>query len=248
VLLLANQGIVKTRSFSRPVYLGDPVNALRIFNDKGVDEIVLLDIEATAKARIDFDWVEDIVSEAFMPVAYGGGITSVEQCAELFNRGVEKVVINTAAGLQPGLIRELARRYGSQSIVVSIDAKKNIWRQWKAYVRGGSRALPETLEDFARACETRGAGELFVTSIAREGTYEGYDLELLQSLTRTVSIPVIANGGASALADFESAITVGNCSAVAASSMFVFAAKGEGVLINFPSEQELQDQLWNRLT
>jgi cyclase len=247
VVLLADQGMVKTRGFARPIYLGDPVNALKIFNDKGVDELVLLDIQATAKARIDFDWVENIVSEAFMPVAYGGGIRSSEDCAELFRRGVEKVVINTVAGLRPELITEIAQRYGSQSVVVSMDVKRNVWRQFKAYIRNGRKSLNDSPVDLARKYEALGAGELLLTSIAREGSYDGYDIELLQSISTAVNIPVIANGGAGQLADFEAAITSGKCSGVAAGSMFVFAAKGDGVLINFPTELELQEQLWSRL-
>lgn len=248
VVLLADQGMVKTRKFARPIYLGDPVNAVKIFNEKCVDEIVILDIQATAKGRIEFDWIEDIVSEAFMPVAYGGGISSVENCAELFKRGIEKVIINSAVGQRPELLRQVADRYGSQSLVASIDVKSNLWKRPKAYIRNGKKILPGEPVDLAKKYEALGAGELLVTSIPREGCYSGYDIDLLRSITSSVDIPVIANGGAGSLFDFCEAVTKGKCSAVAAGSLFVFAAKDEGALINYPTEQELYEQLWKKIS
>jgi len=247
VLLLAELGIVKTKRFARPCYLGDPINAVKIFNEKRVDELILLDIEATSKGRVDFAWIEDIVSEAFMPIAYGGGINSVTQCAELFKRGVEKIVINTAACERPQLIAEAAERFGSQSVVVSIDARRNFWKQWKAYIKGGQKETKFSPAELARKCKDLGAGEIFLTSIEREGTFEGYDTEFIRAVSDAVGIPVVANGGAASVADFVRAVGQGGASAVAAGSMFVFAAKGEGVLISYPSESELQEQFWNRV-
>jgi cyclase len=245
VLLLAEHGIVKTVRFAEPRYLGDPINAVRIFNDKMADELILLDIEATQRGRVDFDRVEDIVSEAFMPIAYGGGIKSVDQCAELFRRGVEKIVMNSAACERPQLIAEAADRFGSQSVVVSIDVKRSMWKRDKVYARGGKKETKFSPVEFATKAEKMGAGEIIVTSIVRDGTFQGYDLDLLQAVCSGVSVPVIANGGAGSLNDFELAITRGGCSAVAAGSMFVFAAKGQGVLINYPSEAELQRASWS---
>lgn len=247
VLLLARSGIVKTVKFEKPQYLGDPINAVRIFNEKRADELVLLDIEATAKGRVDFDWVEDIVSEAFMPIAYGGGINSLSQCAELFKRGVEKIIVNTAAWVRPQLIAEAAERFGSQSVVVSIDVKQNFWKQSKAFVKGGKKDTKLDPIELARKCEKLGAGEIMLTSIDRDGTFAGYDVDLLRSVCPNVNIPVIANGGAGSIGDFEAAVTQAGCSAVAAGSMFVFSAKGEGVLISYPSEAELQEQLWSHI-
>jgi imidazole glycerol-phosphate synthase subunit HisF len=247
VLLLAGQGLVKTRRFSQPRYLGDPINAVKIFNDKMVDELILLDIEATAKGRIDFDWIEDIVSEAFMPVAYGGGIGSVDQCGELLKRGVEKIVLNTAAYAHPQLVSEAAQRFGSQSVVVSIDARQNLLNRTRAYVKRGRKSTGLDPVELARRCERLGAGEIMLTSIDREGTFGGYDLELLQSVCDAVTIPVIAHGGAGSIADFKRAIAEGRCSAVAAGSMFVFAAESEGMLISYPSQADLREQLWQRL-
>lgn len=247
VLLLARSGMVKTKKFVQPRYLGDPINAVKIFNDKRCDELVLLDIEATNKGRIDYEWISDIISEAFMPIAYGGGINSLAQCVELFKRGVEKVVINSAMPDRPQLIAEVAERYGVQAVICSIDVKKNFWKKDKVYIRNGRKETKFGPAELARECERYGAGEIIVTSIEREGTFSGYDTALLHSVSSAVGIPVVANGGAAKISDFEAAVNVGKCSAVAASSMFVFAAKDEGVLISYPSEAELQEQLWNRV-
>jgi cyclase len=248
VLLLAQNGMVKTVRFAWPRYLGDPINAVKIFNEKMVDELILLDIEATTRGRVDFNRIEEIVSEAFMPVAYGGGVNSIEQCAELFKRGVEKVVINTAACERPQLVTEAAQRFGSQSVVVSIDTRHNLWKRRKVYIKGGRKDSKFSPVELAIKSEELGAGEIFLTSMEQEGTFEGYDIELLHSVCSVVDIPVIANGGAGSINDFEQAVVKGGCSAVAAGSMFVFATKGQGVLINYPSESELQEHFWSLLT
>jgi cyclase len=240
--------MVKTERFTRPRYLGDPINAVKIFNEKMVDELILLDIEATARGGVDLDRLEEIVSEAFMPIAYGGGVNTIEQCVEIFKRGVEKIVVNTAACENPKLITEASRRFGSQAVVVSIDTRRNLWKRRKAYIRRGMKETKFDPVALARRAEELGGGEIFLTSIEREGTFGGYDIELLHSVCSAVSIPVIANGGAGSIKDFEQAVARGGCSAVAAGSMFVFAAKGEGVLINYPSESQLQEHLWSRLT
>lgn len=245
VLLLSAQGLVKTVRFTKPRYLGDPINAVRIFNQKKVDELVLLDIDATPAGGPDFDRVEDIVSEAFMPVAYGGGITTVEQCATLFRRGVEKVVMNTAAADRPALVAACASRFGAQAVVVSIDARTT-WGRYKVFVEGGRRKTGMNPAEAARRAEAAGAGEILLTSIDREGTYGGYDLDLIRDVAAAVGIPVIANGGARAITDFADALGQGGCSAVAAGSMFVYSAQGEGVLINYPLEAQLRDELWSR--
>jgi imidazole glycerol-phosphate synthase subunit HisF len=247
ILLLFQSGMVKTKAFAKPRYLGDPINAMKIFNGKMTDELILLDIEATAKEKIEFDWIEDIVSEAFMPIAYGGGLNSLAQCAKLFARGVEKVVINTAAVERPALISEVAERFGAQSVVASIDARRNLWKQWKAYVRGGRKKTKFSPAELAQTCERLGAGEIFLTDVQREGAFGGYHLDLLKSVTSAVGVPVIANGGAGKIADFAPAVVEGGASAVAAGSMFVFAAKGQGMLISYPSQDDLKTQFWSRV-
>lgn len=244
VLLLSQSGMVKGKAFARPRYLGDPINAVKIFNEKRADELILLDIDATARGNVQFDWIEDIVSEAFMPIAYGGGLTSMAQCEELFSRGVEKVVINSAAIERPALISEVAARYGSQAVVVSIDARRNMFGRWKAYARGGRKASRFSPLELALACEELGCGELFLTSIDREGSFSGYDLDLLRSVTGAVGIPVVAHGGAGVISHFAEAVNEGGASAVAAGSMFVFAGKDQGMLINYPGQAELALQFW----
>jgi cyclase len=239
--------MVKTERFTRPRYLGDPINAVKILNEKMVDELILLDIEATSRGCLDLDRLEEIVSEAFMPIAYGGGLNSIEQCVEIFKRGVEKIVVNTAACENPRLIDEASRRFGSQAVVVSIDTRRNLWKRRKAYIRRGMKETKFDPVALAKKAEELGGGEIFLTSIEREGTFEGYDIDLLQSVCSSVGIPVIANGGAGSIRDFERAVVEGGCSAVAAGSMFVFAAKGEGVLINYPSQSVLENEFWRYL-
>jgi len=246
VLLLAQGGMVKTRAFANAQYMGDPINAVKIFNEKQADELVLLGIEASAKGHIDFDWIEDIVSEAFMPLAYGGGVRTLDDAAELFKRGVEKVILNTAAYENPELISQIAGRFGAQAVAVSIDARRNIWKQWKAYVRSGRKETKVSPKELAQRSEALGAGEILLTSIEREGVFTGYDLDLLEQVAGAVGVPVIINGGAGAISHFAPAVQRG-ASAVAAGSMFVFAARGEGMLISYPTQAELRDQFWSRI-
>ena len=247
VLLLSQNGMVKTQAFANERYLGDPINAVKIFNEKMTDELILLDIDAASTGRVEFDWIEDIVSEAFMPIAYGGGLISLDQCAQLFARGVEKVVINTAAVERPALISEVSERFGAQAVVVSIDARRNLFRRWRAYIRGASMGTRFGPVELAQSAERLGAGEIFLTSVRREGTYAGYDIELIKCVTNAVGVPVIAHGGAGKIADFVTAITHGGASAVAAGSMFVFAAKEQGVLITYPSQDELKNDFWGKI-
>jgi cyclase len=246
VMLLAQQGMVKTARFANPRYLGDPINAVRVFNQKRVDELILLDIEATERGGIQFDWIEDVVTEAFMPVAYGGGIRSIGDCETLLRRGVEKIVVNTAAFETPDLIASASSRFGAQAVVVSIDIKRDLLGRARVYTRRGRHRTGLDAVAAGRRAESLGAGEIVLTSIDRDGTYTGYDLEVLGQVSAAVGIPVIANGGAGTIADFTRAVTETGCTAVAAGSMFVFAAPGEGVLISYPSEAELQEQVWSR--
>jgi imidazole glycerol-phosphate synthase subunit HisF len=233
VLLIDGDSLVKTIRFRNPRYIGDPINAVRIFNSKQVDELIVLDISAGRRGSIAFDYVEDIVSEAFMPVAYGGGIRTVSDCQELLKRGVEKVVINSAAVSTPGLIEAVSQQFGSQSVVVSIDVKKSFLGSAKTWIQCGMINTGRTALDMAQEAVSRGAGEIFLTSIDREGTYAGFDLPLLSSVAPKLDVPVIAHGGAGSVEDLRQAIQQGGCSAVAAASMFLYAKKGEGVLINY---------------
>jgi cyclase len=236
-LLLLNNGLYKTTRFRNPGYVGDPINAVKIFNEKGADEIVLLDISATREKKgISYKKIAEIAGEAFMPMAYGGGIKSFDDARKVFDAGYEKAIVNTAAFETPSLVGEIAKVYGSQSAVVSIDAGRSWMGKYKVYTRGGTFNTGKTPAAFAREMEDAGAGEIMINSIDRDGTWEGYDIALIKEVSEAVTIPVIACGGAGGMEDLRSAIVEGGASAVAAGSMFVYQRKGMGVLISFPSQ------------
>jgi len=243
-LLLNGSGLVKTVQFKKPKYVGDPINAVRIFNDKEVDELTVLDINGTVKEKApQFELITQIASECFMPLSYGGGIRSIDQIEKLLKLGVEKVILNSAAVHTPELIRQSARLVGRQSIVVSIDVMKLAFGKYHVYTHGGRKKTNIDLLGHATHMEKIGAGELLLTSIDRDGTQGGYDLKLLKKITDAVSIPVIASGGAGKMVDFEEAIKKGGASAVAAGSMFVFYGKHRAVLINYPSREDIKKHL-----
>ncbi|MGE7773621.1 AglZ/HisF2 family acetamidino modification protein [Chitinophaga sp. NPDC101104] len=238
-LLLKDGGLVKTKKFNSPVYIGDPTNAVRIFNEKEVDELILIDIEATSqKNEPDYQLIERIVSESFMPVCYGGGIKTVDQARQLFRLGVDKIALNSAAAENPSLIGKLAAQFGSQAVVVSIDYKKNLWGKVKVFTQNGTKNTGLDPINYARELDSLGVGEIYLTSIDREGTMSGYDIEMLKAVSQSVSIPVIANGGAGTLEHFGEAIQAG-ASAVSAGSMFVFHGRLKGILINYPEKKAL---------
>lgn len=238
-LLLRGAGLVKTVRFSEPKYVGDVVNAVRIFNDKEVDEIIILDIEAHAgRGRIKWDLVTSTAGEAFMPMCYGGGVTSVDEIKRLLKAGIEKVSINTAAHDNPRLIEQAAKEFGSQSIVAAIDVKKTFLGRYAVVSHGGERKRSAELVPWAKAVERAGAGEILLNSVDRDGTQTGYDLELVRQVTSAVRIPVIACGGAGKVAHFADAIRSG-ASAVAAGSLFVFHGPHRAVLITYPERAEL---------
>lgn len=242
-LLLKGQGLVKTVRFKNPTYIGDPINAVRIFNDKEVDELVFLDITATIDRHPpQFDIIKDIASECFMPFGYGGGIHDIETAARILKMGSEKIIINTAA-TDSELLRKAASVFGSQSVVVSIDVKRSRRGEYEVYTHSGTRKTKHDPVQFSMDVEANGAGEIFLNSIDRDGTMEGYDLELIQQVTEKVNIPVVACGGAGTLTDFQQAIIKGGASAVAAGSMFVFHGPHRAVLINYPTQEELKKYL-----
>lgn len=240
-LLVQGQRLVKTVAFRDPRYVGDPINAVRIFNDKEVDELVVLDISATVEQRPpNLRLISEIASECFMPLAYGGGIRSLEQLQSIFSLGVEKVVINNEAAARPAFVRDAAGKFGSQSIIVSIDVKRKWFGGYEIRTRAGRQKTGLDPVRFARDMESAGAGEIFLNSIDRDGTMQGYDLDLIRAVSQAVSIPVIACGGAGTLADLAAAVTKGGAAAVAAGSMFVFHGKHRAVLINYPTRRELE--------
>jgi len=239
-LLIDKRRLVKTVRFGKAKYVGDPVNAVRIFNDKEVDEIAILDIAAArSRAQPDFEYVHQLASECFMPMAYGGGVSTTEDAQRLFAIGVEKVCINTAAMRDPELLATVADRFGAQSIVASIDVKRNLFGGYSIYCRGGTSKVQSTVSGMVAWVETMGAGEILINSIDRDGMMSGYDLDLLRAVTARATVPVIACGGAGNLSDLGKAVTLGGASAVAAGSLFVFSGPHKAVLITCPERQKL---------
>ncbi len=239
ILLLKDSGLVKTFQFKNSKYIGDPINAIRIFNDKEVDELVLLDIEASIhNKKPDLNVLKNITSECFMPLSFGGGIDSIEMIKEILKIGVEKVILNSAAVKNPNLISEASKNFGKSTIIVSIDYKRNLFDN-NVYINGGSIKTKYKPLEWAIECEKLGAGEIIINSIKKDGSMSGYDFNLLKSISNAVSIPVIASGGAGGLKDFSKAIFECNASAVAAGSFFVFKGKHRAVLITYPSREEL---------
>ena len=244
VLTIDDRRLVKTIRFKEPRYLGDPLNAVRLFNEKEVDEIVILDIGATRKGRApDLEFIGDLASECFMPMAYGGGVSSMEQVRRIIELGVEKVVLNTAAVERPALIGEVAEVYGAQAVIGALDVRRTWLRKRMATIRSGTKDTGRDPVELARALERAGAGELLVTSIENDGMMQGYDLTLIRDIAAAVSVPVIACGGASGVDDLRQAVREGGASAASAGSLFVYQGKHRAVLVNFPS-QDVRDQLF----
>lgn len=240
VLLCNLQGsLVKTQKFKKPIYVGDPVNAVKIFNDKEVDELIFLDITATSQGRKpNLKYIQEIATEAFMPLCYGGGLTNIDDIRAVVKAGIEKVAINSALEKDPDLISRSADILGSSSTVASIDVKKDIWGKYRVAVRNASKNLSVPIIEFAQMLEEKGAGEIILNSVDRDGTMEGFDLKLIEDVSQKVSIPLIACGGAGNIAHLKQAIQAG-ASAVAAGSMFVFQGKHKAVLISYPTQKEL---------
>ena len=237
VLLLGKSGLYKTVRFQKPRYVGDPVNTVKIFNEKEADELILLDFTASKEKRsIDFKKIGGIAGEAFMPMAYGGGIQSFEDAQKVFDAGFEKIVLNSILFTKAGLVQKIASVYGSQSVAGSIDVKKNMFGKNKVYSHSGSVNTGNDPVDWAKRLEQDGVGEILLNAIDRDGTWNGYDEKLIHEISSAIKIPVIACGGAGKIEHFKRAIAAG-ASAVAAGSMFFFQKKGMGVLISFPSKK-----------
>ena len=241
-LLLKGQGLVKTVEFANPQYVGDPINAVRIFNEKEVDEVSILDILASRESREpNFSLLAQIAEEAFMPLSYGGGITKVEHAREIFRIGFEKIVLNTMAFENPDLVRKIAQKWGRQSVVVSIDVRKSFWGSYRVFVRGRTKNTGEDPVAFAKKVEEYGAGEILLNSIDRDGTQSGFAIDVIKAVSSAVRIPTIALGGAGTLDDFRKAFRDGGASAVAAGSFFVFHGKHRAVLITYPTPGEIKN-------
>ena len=242
-LLVKDGGLVKTRRFKDPTYIGDPINAIRIFNEKEVDELALLDIGASAnRCGPNFDLVHDVASECFMPLAYGGGVRNLEDAKRLFSLGAEKVILRSAAAVDLSLVSDIARFSGSQSVAVSVDIKRNRLGNLRLHAPGtrmdGHAGWLNFLHDAAAA----GAGEVILNSVDRDGTMAGLDTNLIGQAARGLTTPLLAVGGVGSLADIRAGLDAG-ANAIGAGAFFVFHGPRRAVLITYPSLDELRTTL-----
>lgn len=237
-------GLVKTLKFGKPKYVGDPINAVKIFNEKEVDELMVLDIDATREGRgPDFDLIDQLASECFMPLCYGGGIRDAEDARTLFSLGVEKVSLQSAVARDPGIVRAIATHAGEQAVVVSIDVRKNWLGKPQLHSAAGVKPPFSDWREAVRAAVASGAGEILLNAVDRDGTLAGPDLDLIREASAIASIPLIAVGGIGSLADIRAATDAG-ASAVAAGAYFVFQGPHRAVLITYPRYDELR-ALWS---
>ncbi len=244
-LLLRNGGLVKTQKFANPKYIGDPINAIKILNEKEVDELIVLDIEASKTSQEpDYEIIEQLAGECFMPLCYGGGIRTIEQAQRLFAMGVEKVSIQTSALKNLDLVSDITSRYGNQSVVVSLDIKRNLLGQYKLYSAATGKSLSENWLEFLQSAIAAGAGEILISAVDKDGTMSSMDLALIQSAASVCSVPLIALGGVGSLNDIQSGVKAG-ANAVAAGSFFVFYGPHRAVLITYPKYDELVNLLGN---
>jgi cyclase len=240
VLLLKTSGLVKSVRFRDHRYIGDPINAVRIFNELAADELVFLDIDATREGRsISLNFVRDVGEEASMPFSVGGGIRRLDDIRDVIKAGAEKVVIGSQAAREPDFVRRAADEFGSSTIVVCIDVKTSYFKGKRVWCVNGTRPTQHSPVEFAELVTRSGAGEIILQSIDRDGTMKGYDIELIGSVASKVEVPVVALGGAGKKQDLISAYTDGNANALAAGSLFVYKDRKRGVLINYPAKGEL---------
>lgn len=238
-LLVHKKGLVKTINFNDPKYVGDPINAVRIFNEKQVDELTVLDIDATAEGREpDYRMIENLASECRMPLCYGGGVTTVEQAQRIFSLGVEKIAFSSSVIKNPSLITVLAERVGSQSVVVILDVKKKLLGGYDIYINNGKKNTGVNLYDFVKKLESLGAGEIVINSIDNDGMMKGYDLSLVEKIRELTSLPLTILGGAGNLDHIGSLIKKFGIIGASAGSLFVFKGIYKAVLINYPTPEE----------
>lgn len=242
-LLLEGDGLVKTVQFRNPTYVGDPINAVKIFNEKEADELIVLDIEATEKGRVpDLQLIQHLAVECRMPLCYGGGIKTAEQARAIIAAGVEKVAIGSGAVEDPGLVPSIAREIGSQSVVVVLDAKRRApGREHEVWTRRGQRCTGRTVVEWAREAERMGAGEVLVNSIDDDGRMKGYDLALARSVREATALPMTVLGGAGSLADLAKLFDACGVVGAAAGSLFVFKGTYRAVLISYPTHAQKRE-------
>jgi cyclase len=240
VLLLKDLALVKSVQFRNHKYIGDPLNAVRLLNNLEADELVFLDITASNRRRlISVDFVKAVGEESQMPFCVGGGITTLRDIKSILAAGAEKVVLNTSAGRDPDFVKAASAEFGASTIIVCVDVKRTLLRAERTWIVGGSLATRFSPLDFAKLMEDKGAGELIVQSIEKDGTMQGYDIDLIRSISQAVSIPVIALGGAGQNADLVAGYRYGFANALAAGSLFVYHDRRRGVLINYPEKRDV---------
>ena len=240
-LLLSNKQLVKTIKFKNKNYIGDPINAIKIFNEKEVDELMILDIDKSANNSIpDYKYIEKLCGECFMPLCYGGGISTIEHASIIFKLGIEKICIQSEALKNPMFISELSNKFGSSSIVLSVDVKKNIFNNYKVYDSTAKKSLNIDFVNLLIQYQKFGAGEILLNSVDKDGTLSGPDLNLINQAANIITIPLIAQGGISSLEDIKNTIDAG-ASAIAVGSYFIYHGPYKAVLITYPNYKELQN-------
>ena len=243
-LLIKSKGLAKTIRFDNPKYIGDPINAVRIFNEKEVDELIVLDIDATVEGRgPDYKMIENLAAECRMPLCYGGGIRSVEQAQRILGLGVEKVAISSAAVEKPTIISEIAVRIGTQSVIVVLDARRDAGGDYTLLTHNGKRKTGRLARDFAVTAQALGAGEIVINAIDNDGVMQGYDCQLISLIREAVSLPLTALGGAGSLQDIGALIRAYGVIGAGAGSLFVFKGSYRAVLINYPNASEKETLL-----
>jgi cyclase len=240
ILLLQNSGLYKTIKFKDPKYVGDPLNALKIFNEKQCDEIILLDINSSKQNKeINYNLIQEIATECFMPLSYGGGINKLNQIEKVLKLGVEKVIINSAFISSPDFLKEAVKEFATSTLVASVDVKKNIWGKYILHSHANKKIIFTDPIDYIKNLEENGVGEIMINNVDRDGTMSGYDIELIKKISNGIKIPLIAAGGCNDLNDIKNLYDNTNVSATAAGSFFVFHGKHRAVLISYPSPEEI---------
>lgn len=241
-LLLQDNGLVKTVNFKNPKYVGDPINAVKIFNEKEVDELAVFDIDATAKGlEPNYSLIERIANQSRMPLCYGGGVKTVEQAQKIFGLGIEKIALSSAVLQNPDLITQIAERVGAQSVIVVLDVKKKLFGGYELYTHNGKKATGINPFDFAEKAQQLGAGEVVINSIDQDGVMKGYDMNLIDKVREKISLPLTVLGGAGSLQDIQEVIKKHKIIGVAAGSLFVFKGVYKAVLINYPTKKEKEN-------
>lgn len=238
-LLIQDNGLVKTVNFKNPIYVGDPINAVRIFNEKEVDELAIFDIDATVKGNEpNYSLIERLASQSMMPLCYGGGVKTVEQAQRIFSLGIEKIALSSSVLQNPTLITAISERVGSQSVIVVLDVKKKLLGGYEVYTHNGKKATGINPFKFVEEAQKLGAGEIVINSIDKDGVMKGYDLDLIAKVREKISVPMTVLGGAGSLSDIEKVIDQHGVIGVAAGSLFVFKGPYKAVLINYPTQLE----------